>query len=120
MAPFLPFAMYFYVSALCQVVGEIAQFLALTASDMVSMLFKTKKISHRQESMDQIGLDGREHLALYDDGVRLVLLGGHQAAEPRSLRQLRRRRLHGRSRRHGFFGYCNGFFYFKDFSCLSS
>ena len=40
--------------------------------------------------MDEVRLDLRESLALDNDGVRLVLLRGHEAAEPRALRQLRR------------------------------
>ena len=40
--------------------------------------------------MDEVRLDGGQHLALDDNGVGLVLVGGHQAAEPGPLGQLRR------------------------------
>ena len=40
--------------------------------------------------MDEVGLDLAERLALDDDGVDLVLVRRHQAAEPRPLRQLGR------------------------------
>ena len=39
--------------------------------------------------MYEVGLDLTEGLALDDDGVDLVLVGRHEAAEPRALRQLR-------------------------------
>ena len=40
--------------------------------------------------MYEVGLDLGERLALDDDGVGLVLVGGHERAEPGPLGQLRR------------------------------
>ena len=40
--------------------------------------------------MYEVCLDLAERLALDDDGVDLVLVRRHEAAEPRALRQLRR------------------------------
>ena len=56
---------------------------------MLSFLCPTSS-THRQERVDEVRLDGGQHLALDDDGVGLVLVGGHQAAEPGPLGQLRR------------------------------
>ena len=44
--------------------------------------------AYREEGVDEVGLDGGERLALDDHRVALVLLSGHEAAEPGPLGQL--------------------------------
>lgn len=47
--------------------------------------------SYREERMDQVCLDGGERLSLHQHRECFVFFRGHQVAEPRALRQLRRR-----------------------------
>ena len=44
--------------------------------------------THREEGVDEVGLDLAERLPLDDDGVDLIFVRRHQAAEPWALCQL--------------------------------
>ena len=50
----------------------------------------TLECTYWEKGMYQVCLDGSQRFSLDNDGVRLVFVGGHQAAEPRPLGQLGR------------------------------